>query len=461
MEIKNNMRVQGMVSPAILALVVMLPTTPTAQATSTRCKSLDGPAGTIRVRDGHRLHVTRISEAGLVHVEEDVYANPKSSAQHGPTWGACCHPATGSCMDGQTADACFADGGDWYTCLTCEDIDCPPLAACCIGARETCVEAVTFEECIVLGGTLWGMSSCDDIPCTLLGACCDIFSSACTDETTLLDCLDGLWAPGATCADDPCDLPAGACCDFKTNTCTDDVGMLKCFGFPSPGQTCAEVDCPATGACCDVLSGTCVEAVDQFECSAIAGWWFPNSACDDVPCPDCSTSGIIASQPPDHAVDARQPMASDGSGQTGWDSIQLTFTADMSGAMVTDFELVTSGQPLQIKRLLSLGSTVTLHFESPMEPGSCTTISHLPTASSVYIGYLPGDVNGDGIATPRDILMLIDHLNGALTSPLDPWQCDMDRSDTCDTSDVLRLIDLLTGAGVYDIWNGALLPECP
>jgi hypothetical protein len=41
------------------------------------------------------------------------------------------------------------------------------------------------------------------------------------------------------------------------------------------------------------------------------------------------------------------------------------------------------------------------------------------------------------------------------------WQCDIDRSGQCAPPDILSLVDLLNGAGMYDVWLGRTLPPCP
>jgi len=38
------------------------------------------------------------------------------------------------------------------------------------------------------------------------------------------------------------------------------------------------------------------------------------------------------------------------------------------------------------------------------------------------------------------------------------WQCDIDRSDICSPADVLRVIDLLNGAGANSLWLNRSLP---
>ncbi len=42
--------------------------------------------------------------------------------------------------------------------------------------------------------------------------------------------------------------------------------------------------------------------------------------------------------------------------------------------------------------------------------------------------------------------------------PLEEHQSDVDRSGVTNANDILRVIDLLNGAGEYDIYLGATLP---
>ena len=78
------------------------------------------------------------------------------------------------------------------------------------------------------------------------------------------------------------------------------------------------------------------------------------------------------------------------------------------------------------------------------------------------MAYLPADVNGDCFSSTNDVLTLIDALNGAI-DPLEEWSSDIDRSGATNSADVLRTLDLLNGAQVYDEWAGvALCPDgCP
>ncbi len=93
----------------------------------------------------------------------------------------------------------------------------------------------------------------------------------------------------------------------------------------------------------------------------------------------------------------------------------------------------------------------------PIEVDAWTIITHVDSGTSVRLGYLPADVDGDAYSSPSDILTLIDALNH-VGDPLPVWSTDVDRSDETNPADILREIDLLNGAGVYERYNGLSLP---
>lgn len=174
---------------------------------------------------------------------------------------------------------------------------------------------------------------------------------------------------------------------------------------------------------------------------------------------------IVASMPPDCAIDARQPCQPDGSNPQGWHTIELDL--DNAGLYLATSDVVVTeegdgvdGTAPYITGVEYTGwHTVKVHLSEPIEPGGWTTIRHIPTAQTVSLGYLPSDANADTKAAPADIVWLIDCLNGVISC--ETWQCDVDRSDVCGPPDILRVIDLLNGAGVYEPWLNVSIPECP
>jgi probable HAF family extracellular repeat protein len=170
---------------------------------------------------------------------------------------------------------------------------------------------------------------------------------------------------------------------------------------------------------------------------------------------------VVTSSPPSCAIDARQPSNLDGSNPIGWRSVVLTFDAQPGRLDPQDFrvQLDPPGASPQIASVTTTGRTVTLQFERGIPPGHWTLLTHVASESTVRLGYLPGDVNGDGSSSPLDILALVDGLNGL--DSLDLWQCDIDRSNHCEPADILRVIDVLNGAGTLEPWLQRALSACP
>ncbi|MFQ5461952.1 MAG: S8 family serine peptidase [Phycisphaerae bacterium] len=168
---------------------------------------------------------------------------------------------------------------------------------------------------------------------------------------------------------------------------------------------------------------------------------------------------IVSSDPPDGAIDARQPHDIDGANPVGWDQVTLTFDNDVATLAPSDFSLVDSDGmpgPTVLAVVTQTQNSATLMLDGPIAVGKWTTIRHTITDTSIRLGYLPGDVNGDGVSTPGDILAVIDGLNGITI--LDLWQADADRSGVAGPEDILRVIDLLNGAAAFDAYLDASLP---
>jgi hypothetical protein len=172
---------------------------------------------------------------------------------------------------------------------------------------------------------------------------------------------------------------------------------------------------------------------------------------------------IANSDPPCRAIDARQPCKPDGTGSAGWNAVRITFD-DNPGILVPSDFTVTVIPPedfplLRVYAVVQQESTATLWLNGLVPLRSWVTITHQRSGVCTRIGYLPADVNGDGVSAPADILTIIDNLNGCVAPPLGVWQCDVDRSGRCAPADILRVIDLLNGADAYDAYLGATLPK--
>ncbi|MBI4717702.1 MAG: S8 family serine peptidase [Planctomycetes bacterium] len=205
-------------------------------------------------------------------------------------------------------------------------------------------------------------------------------------------------------------------------------------------------DCDGNGVAdeCDLSTGAALD------CNA-------NGVVDDC---EAARRIVVASDPPYGAIDARQPTDTDGTDRTGWQAIRLTFDSEVADLGFADFVVTQVGGPGPVPRVRSVvhgpPATIDLILDRPIVSGAWTTIAYRCNGSGVRLGYLPGDVTGEGRVSVTDIIALVDALNGAGSRPV--WSTDTDRSGVTSVVDVARLVDLLNGAGAFDPWLGRSLP---
>lgn len=172
---------------------------------------------------------------------------------------------------------------------------------------------------------------------------------------------------------------------------------------------------------------------------------------------------LIDSDPPDGAIDARRPFDPDGSNPTGWDSVELVFGGPAPALAPEDFTVEQVGgdgdgdAPTVVDVVPVDTDRVRVDLSRPLSPGAWTTLASCANGVYVRLGYLPADVNGDGVSSAIDILDFIDDLNG-VGPPRSDWSLDIDRSGVVNATDVLEIIDLLRGADSYPAYNLARLP---
>jgi len=181
---------------------------------------------------------------------------------------------------------------------------------------------------------------------------------------------------------------------------------------------------------------------------------------------DVMPQQVLLSYPPNGAIDARQPTDSGNPEiRYGWNAIDLTFSGNVDESITGELSIVEIGGDGTAPQIASIDyldiRRIRVNLNEPIEPGAWTCVAHEPSGTRSCLGYLPGDVSGDGTSSPVDILKVIDGLNGVANPPLAAYQTDLDRSDQSNPADVLRLIDLLNGAGDFDPWNYANLPAMP
>ncbi len=171
---------------------------------------------------------------------------------------------------------------------------------------------------------------------------------------------------------------------------------------------------------------------------------------------------ILSSDPPDDAIDARQPVDPDGSNPQGWQWVDMLISGDVSGLSGADFEVTEnpqSGSPPSVLAVQPLETEYNIRviLSRRISPGVWTTITHLESGGDVRLGFLPGDVNADGTADSLDITALVEAVGDSnIALPL--RAADIDRSGVVSVSDIIREIDLLTGAESFAASNGASLP---
>jgi len=153
---------------------------------------------------------------------------------------------------------------------------------------------------------------------------------------------------------------------------------------------------------------------------------------------------MLASDPPDGAVDARRPVSA-GETAGAWDKIALQFNSPTSGLAVADM-VVEDGtsNPPRIKKIDSDGPYATIELDHGIRGGVWTTITHKTSHTSSKIGWFPGDVDGDGRLGSADVEGLVKALNRVETLPL--YRTDIDGSGTLDAGDLTSLLDLLAGS---------------
>lgn len=171
---------------------------------------------------------------------------------------------------------------------------------------------------------------------------------------------------------------------------------------------------------------------------------------------------ILSSDPPDDAVDARQPFDPDGSSPQGWQWVDMLIGGDVTGLSGADFEVTEdppSGAPPSVLavQLIETEYNVRAILSRIISPGVWTTITHLESGGDVRLGYFPGDVNADGTADSLDITALIEAVSDSKIA-LPVWATDIDRSGVVSVSDIIREIDLLNGAESFAESKGASLP---
>ncbi|MCH8147286.1 MAG: hypothetical protein IH987_04725, partial [Planctomycetes bacterium] len=228
-------------------------------------------------------------------------------------------------------------------------------------------------------------------------------------------------------------------------------------------------DCPPTGFFEPTFFGDDVNLPADFATAEVC----------QKPCGMADLTGVVFAdadgvpqnpfdQPGNCAIDAREPHSiTNVAARNGWDRMVLSFSCDPTslGLSTGDFSVGTTPRNSVIGiggvNADSVGKTVTVTLNDKILPGGWTCISHPASPGEWCMGYLPADASQDGLSAAGDIIALINAINlvPGFERPL--YASDIDRSGLLLGTDILRLIDLLNGAGDFNPWITAGLQPCP
>ena len=157
---------------------------------------------------------------------------------------------------------------------------------------------------------------------------------------------------------------------------------------------------------------------------------------------------VVSAEPAVEAVDARWLKAPRGSANAGWDSITLTFNHEPRNLSPADLEIVdATDAPPRIKEIRVVGATATLRLDRSVRLRHWTTVTHKPSGTGTRFGFLPGDVDANGIVDTNDLLRLVEPKDSL--PALAVYQCDIDGDGVCGPKDALREIDLFGQPDAY------------
>jgi len=282
-----------------------------------------------------------------------------------------------------------------------------------------------------------------------------------------------------------CCLPEGECVRTTAADCTNHSGS-----YQGDGTSCTALSaCCLSDGSCALLAPACCEFVNgepsTWSTTCLGD---PDGNGIDEACEPCPQAAHFIPYPPDGVTDATQPHSISsttpctGIGQPGgW--VPITVDLGVSGAEdLLCWALCETGYspqcgPNQITSVVEgpLGvytinlahgiSAYDLGAPAPAKGvGYVTTIRYNGGDHVTYYKH-PSNVDGSSVANVQDINQMIQRLNIALGGEfVPPWECDINQSGAITVADLAALINLLTGAGLYDEWFDTPKPTsagCP
>jgi hypothetical protein len=411
---------------------------------------------------------------------------------------ACCQDDG---CDDLTAQACADLGGEWRPGRSCAggQAACAPLS--CGAGSGDCFEVSAGPGC--------QNSECCGMVCAADDFCCAVqWDSGCADLAELLCPM----VPNDDCSGAN-DVAAGAI-PFTTLAATDDgptlpaacdegfgagMGADVWYEFVAPQcgtavvSTCGAADfdtrlavydgcsCPVDNdsllACNDdaadcagftsrasfaVQAGSCYKVrVGGFNGAAGTGTLTLTHNAESCP-PTCPAGTVTFIDPPDGVIDARQPHALRDPQQAL--GIRTMIVSAPPGAENPDCWAVCA-EAAELEGIAAVeampGGTLRVHLAQPIRPGTSVTLMYGDGQASATFTSHPGNVNGDAQTDSRDVLSIIDYLNGTQQAPWGLYSSDVDHSGLLAPADILAVTDLLNGAGAFDPWDQSLLPAAP
>ena len=319
-------------------------------------------------------------------------------------------------------------------------------------------EEVNFQPASSLGGENYGWDCREGTQCTTFGNC------SCTSLPTKLPIHvyshgtgDGHCSITGGVVYRGCEIPDLDGTYFFADFCSGQIWSLTYNGSTASVINRTAELTPASPLAISSISSFGTDAAGEIYICDRAG--LTGEVYKIVPA--SGAPQLIGSDPLDGVIDARTPLASNGITKVGINKVILSFNQP-TRCTSTDYFRVeqqgVAGTPPSVSSVQVLpNNAVQVNLSRPVDPLAWTTVTHEPTQSAVRFGFLPGDVNSDGVTAPVDILALIDSLN-AVGPVRQIWSTDLDRSGLTTPSDLIKLIDILNGAGNLDSYNGARLP---
>lgn len=441
--------------------------------------------------------------------------------------GDCFSPHAGTgCNEGFCCEEVCSQGSFYAFCCTSEwDNDCALKAQelCAQGNNDDCGDAQaivgpgTFNfdlrgkttdgpahlECLNTNESQIEKDAwyCWQSTCTgsVIVRLCDIGAA---NQTT----IDSKLAVYSGCSCPPTDANLLECnddrCELQSMVVFDAVAgqnyMIRLGVYPDsePGTGTFTISCgPPTNQACTTGSGDCcsdrnaracgnanccntVCACDPFCCTTewdenCAGNGFEDSGCGALQvcghlCRDACPVGAVAFlTPASGAVDARFPHSlTSANPKFGINTFTVSAPQDAEDSCWTVCDTANSGN--SITSVTEAAGTYTITLANPIPAGAVTTLTYTATDMTRTRGqfiFHPGNVNAVNTAGTQDVLDLIGALRGSFSLPYGLLSGDIDRSGVTTAIDVLAAIDILSGAGAFQVWNNTPKPSlgqlCP